>query len=442
MTLSDHQTLALKAIRSRDRNVFLTGMAGTGKSFLVQSYIASLDGTERVAACATTGIAALNLQDNIRRFADKDIPAHTIYRWAGIGIGPKGDQTDDQFIYDFMNNKSPHAYSARSRIYNTQQLIIDEISMLPGRIFNLLDRIFRVVRCNPVEPFGGMSIVAVGDFLQLPPPSRTGQYDWCFLSQSWIGADFQCFYLQDIFRQSEREFIDVLNDFRVGRLRGKSAELIQTRIARFPSDRIVRLFTHNVQVDHWNDAKLECIEGQEEHVFVAETGGDANEAAKLVKDLVTPQTLRLKVGARVMITANQTLCGELLAANGETGTVIDINREHELITIKKDSGDVYKTGRYTWQYDRRNPRSGYFVQFPLRLAYAMTIHKSQGLTLDSAVIDIRAARDPGQAYVAVSRVKSLAGLWLKDSVSGIFVSNEAIALYKKLSAGSPSGLPQ
>ena len=143
-----------------------------------------------------------------------------------------------------------------------------------------------------------------------------------------------------------------------------------------------------------------------------------------------------------MITANQAVCGELLAANGETGTVIDINREHELITIQKDSGDVYKTGRYKWQYDRRNPRSGYFVQFPLRLAYAMTIHKSQGLTLDSAVIDIRAARDPGQAYVAVSRVKSLAGLWLKDSVSGIFVSNEAIALYKKLSAGSPSGLPQ
>lgn len=441
MPFSDHQQQALNAIRSRSANVFLTGMAGTGKSLVVQSYIAALNDCDRVCACATTGIAALNLQDNIRRFAQKNIPAHTIYRWAGIGIGPQGTQTDDAFIFDYINNRSPHAYAARARIRNTEQLIIDEISMLPGRIFALLDRLFRVIRSRPAEPFGGMSIVVVGDFLQLPPPSKTGSYDWCFLAPAWHTANFHCFHLQQIFRQSEADFINVLNDFRVGKLRGKSAELIQRRIARFPDDKIVRLFTHNVQVDHWNDAKLACIENQNEYSFSAQLEGDRAEAQKLAKDLITPQTLRLKVGARVMITANQTLAGELIAANGETGTVIEIDPELETVRILKDSGEEYLAGRYTWYYNRRQPGSGTFSQLPLRLAYAMTIHKSQGLTLNAAVIDIRAARDPGQAYVAVSRVKTLDGLWLKDSVSGIFVSNEAIALYKKLAQGYASGLP-
>ncbi|MBQ9758784.1 MAG: AAA family ATPase, partial [Opitutales bacterium] len=378
-------------------------------------------------------IAALNLQDNIRRFADKDIPANTIYRWAGIGIGPVGGQTDDSFISDFLRSRAPHHVSARWRIRKTQQLIIDEISMLPGKIFSLLDRLFRVVRERPMESFGGMSVVVVGDFLQLPPPSKTGTYDWCFLSPSWKAADFRSFYLQEIFRQSERVFIDILNDFRIGKLRGQSAEIIQRRIALFPDNRVVRLFTHNVQVDHWNDAKLACIEDTPEHVFRAETGGDPSEAAMLKKNIVTPETLRLKIGARVMITSNIAVGGELLAANGETGTVTDITLQCPLVEVKKDSGNKILIGQATWHYDKRKPNSGFFRQLPLRLAYAMTIHKSQGLTLDSAVVDIRAARDPGQAYVAVSRVRTLDGLWLKDAVSGIFVSNEAIELYKRLS---------
>lgn len=433
LKFSDGQKAALTKIRSRRCNVFLTGMAGTGKSFVVQNYIAGLPEDAPVAVCATTGIAALNLQDNVRRFCGREIPAHTIYRWAGIGIGPRAGQTDSDFIHERLDDRSPHAFAARARIRRTEQLVIDEISMLPGKIFSLLDRLFRVVRNNPIQPFGGMSVVVVGDFLQLPPPSSTGVYDWAFLSPSWEAAEFHSHYLQEVFRQNDKGFIDILNDFRLGRLRGESARIVQSRIAVFPSAKIVRLFTHNVQVDHWNDAKLACIEDQPEIIFKAEIGGDASEANLLRKNIVTPETLRLKIGARVMITANQTVGGHLLAANGETGTVADIDTENETVRILKDNGEEFLADRFTWRYDRRRPGSGYFAQLPLRLAYAMTIHKSQGLTLDAAVADIRAARDPGQAYVAVSRVRTLDGLWLKDSVTGIFVSNEAIALYKKLS---------
>lgn len=431
-TLSDYQRKAFKAIAAKNGNVFLTGMAGTGKSYLIQKYIASLDPSDTtVAVCATTGIAALNLQDNVRRFCMRDIPAHTIYRWAGIGIGPQGDEDMGEFIRGFMENKSPNAFKARCRIQRTEQLIIDEISMLPGKILHLLDRLFRVVRGRFAEPFGGISIVVVGDFLQLPPPSRTGVYDWCFTTPTWKAAEFQSFYLQEIFRQSEREFIDILNDFRVGRVKGKCAEIIQRRIASFPSNKVVRLFTHNVQVDHWNDAKLSCLPG-EEYSFTAETGGDASEASLLVKNIVTPQVLTLKEDARVMITANQVFGGELIAANGETGYVREI--KPNIITVEKDNGDTLDVAKFRWHYDRRKSNTGYFEQFPLRPAYAMTIHKSQGLTLDAAVVDIRAARDPGQAYVAISRVKTLDGLWLKEAISGVFVSNEAIQLYKNLQA--------
>ena len=428
---STAQQSAYDAIRACSRNVFLTGMAGTGKSFLIQSYIASLDENAAVAAVATTGIAALNLQDNIRRFAEKDVPVHTIYRWAGIGIGPAPTQSESDFVREWLYSRAPHVMAARARIRRTRQLIVDEISMLPGKIFALLDRLFRVVRDCPVLPFGGMSVVVVGDFLQLPPPSKSGIYDWAFLSPSWQSADFDTHYLQDIFRQSERTFIDILNDFRVGRLRGESAAIIQRRIAIFPDAKIVRLFTHNVQVDHWNDAKLACIDAPET-VFEAVLGGDPAEATILEKNLVTPKSLRIKPGARVMITANITEGGEFLAANGETGHVVEIGQD--VVLVGKDNGELLQVARRTWEYDRRKLSTGTFTQFPLRLAYAMTIHKSQGLTLDSAVVDIRAARDPGQAYVAVSRVRTLDGLWLKDAVSGIFVSAEAINLYRKLAA--------
>lgn len=426
--LDEQQERAL-ALMQTSRNVFLTGMAGTGKSYLVRQYIGQAFAS-RVDMCATTGIAALNLQQSIFAQTGLTIPAHTIFRWAGIGIGPKPGQSNEAFFDQLMRIGSRSTINAIRRIKKAEVLIIDEISMLPGRIFNYLDYHFRTIRGND-EPFGGVQMIVVGDFLQLPPVSKTGIYDWVFLSRAWHAAHFQSVYLTHIHRQSDPVFISILNDFREGRVRGETASILQRRIAKFLPDSILRLMTHNVQVDKWNALKLGGIDAPE-YTFEAQEAGDDKELEFLRKNLVTPQKLTLKVGARVIVTANLTAGERLIAANGESGNVTEIDTLREKIWVRKDNGDVIPIGLFTWKYDMLRDDSGAFTQYPLRLAYAMTIHKSQGLTLDKAIVDIRAAREPGQAYVAVSRVRSLSGLWLKDSISGVFVSREAINFYKTL----------
>lgn len=426
--LDESQERALAHMQS-GRNVFLTGMAGTGKSYLIRQYIGQAF-SERTDLCATTGIAALNLQSGLRAQCGRDIPAHTIHRWAGIGIGPRQGQSGEEFFAELCRTGTRSFLAALRRVKNARTLIVDEISMLPGRTLDYLDFHFRKIRGNDA-PFGGVQLIAVGDFLQLPPVSRTGIYDWAFRSRAWAAAGFTNCSLTRIHRQSDATFISILNDFREGRLRGESARILQKRIAKFPSDKIVRLMTHNVQVDRWNAVKLSDIEARE-HVFEAELGGNESEAEFLLKNLVTPNVLRLKVGARVMVTANVASGDRLWAANGETGTVRGIDPALPRVEVLLDSGRAVQVDPFTWKYDRSRADSGEFTQLPLRLAYAMTVHKSQGLTLDAAIADIRAARDPGQAYVAVSRVRSLDGLWLKDAIAGVFVSPEAINFHRRI----------
>ena len=205
--LDEQQERALGLMQT-SRNVFLTGMAGTGKSYLVRQYIGQAF-AERVDMCATTGIAALNLQQSIYAQTGLTIPAHTIYRWAGIGIGPAKGQSNEAFFDTLMRAFSRSTVNAIRRIKKAQVLIIDEISMLPGRVFNYLDYHFRTIRGSK-EPFGGIQLIVVGDFLQLPPVSKTGIYDWVFLSRAWHEAHFQSVYLTQIHRQSDPVFISIL----------------------------------------------------------------------------------------------------------------------------------------------------------------------------------------------------------------------------------------
>ena len=424
--LDKGQQQAVELMQS-GRNVFLSGMAGTGKSTTLLEYISGA--FRPVDCCATTGIAALNLQDQFRERAGIALPAHTVYRWAGIALGPAPGQSFEKY-WDFLNTNPPRSrQSAFMRIKRAECLVIDEVSMLPGRIMDYLDFHFRTIR-KVDRAFGGIQMIMVGDFLQLPPVAKDGKYDWAFMCASWKRADFAPAYLTEIHRQKEPLFTDALNNFREGRISKEVADILSTRVKNFVDRRVVRLMTHNVQVDKWNNYQISDID-KAERVYDAEFLGHEFEVEFLRKNSITPAHLVLKESARVMITSNLTdLNGSMIAVNGQCGTVTAM--EDDAVYVQLDGGKEEKITARTWTFDPQNESSATMKQVPLRAAYALTIHKSQGLTLDRAHIDIRAAREPGQAYVALSRLRTLDGLYLKDWIAGVHVSQAAINFYKNL----------
>jgi hypothetical protein len=220
-------------------------------------------------------------------------------------------------------------------------------------------------------------------------------------------------------RQDEPDFVAALGKFRRGEIDATTERLLRPRITTFPARDITRLFTHNSMVDRWNDFCLGEIQGPES-VREAETWGPQHQIDFLEKNLLTPKVLRLKPSAKVMFTVNRPDDGFV---NGQTGEVVSIGLTTVVVFTE---GREVEVSPYRWRYDSNDPGTAWFEQLPLRLANALTIHKAQGLTLDSAFIDIRAAREPGQAYVAISRVRSLAGLHLKDWPRGVFVSQRAL----------------
>jgi ATP-dependent exoDNAse (exonuclease V) alpha subunit len=414
------------------RNIFLTGMAGTGKSTLLKQFIER--SVKRVDVTAPTGVAALN------------VGGMTIHRFCGMMLGPQPGQSNEEY-YDILRRDPRRSILAGfNRVRRCEVLVIDEISMLPGRQLEFVEYLFCRLRGRD-EPFGGCQVIATGDFLQLPPVriSEAQSYDWAFKSPAWESAEFKTIILETVRRQDEPGFVRALGNFREGKVWGDTARLLQSRVRSFPPSGMPRLFTHNVQVDKWNAFQLSDLPG-EETVLEAEQSGPEHQREFLIKNLLTPVTLRLKPGAMVMFTVNKNDSGRLtpLFVNGQMGMVVEVpngtdgstspqpspqSGEGERVWIRTN-GEVIPVERFTWRYDRNDPEAATFTQFPLRLAWAMTIHKSQGLTLDSAYLDIRAAREPGQAYVAVSRVRTLAGLQFKEWFKGVHVSPEAIQFYQ------------
>lgn len=391
-------------------NVFLTGMAGTGKSTELRGLIAELG--DDVTVTASTGIAALN------------IGGMTVHRWSGMMLGPKRGEDHHDYLRQLMRDQRFSVRAGFNRVRGCERLVIDEVSMLAGDTLAFLDLLCRTVR-REERPFGGIQVIATGDFLQLPPvrmnPSEP--YDWAFSTRTWSLADFKTVHLTKVHRQDEPEFLRALAGFRVGELTADSSDVLRSRISHFPNGDITRLFTHNSQVDRWNDYRLACIE-LPERTYQARLEGPEAQTNYLIKNLLTPQTLVLKPGARVMFTVNRPDDGFV---NGQTGIVTHCASDE--VTVETHGSKVF-VEPFTWQFDHRDKNSGTFTQMPLRLAYALTIHKSQGATLDAAYIDVRAAREPGQAYVALSRVRTLAGLHLKDWFNGFFVSRAALDFYE------------
>ena len=407
---------------SGGRNVFLTGMAGTGKSTLLRRFIQET--LHKVDVTAPTGVAALN------------VGGMTIHRFCGMLLGPQPGQSNGEYFDVLRRDTRPSIMAGFNRVRRCETLVIDEISMLPGRQLDFVEFLFRRLRGRE-EPFGGCQVIATGDFLQLPPVrvlahghSENTPYDWAFQSQAWAGAEFKTILLETVRRQDEPDFVRALARFRIGRVQGEGARLLQSRVKNFPPANLTRLFTHNVQKDRWNDFRLSELAGDPVACEAIQTGPDAQREF-LAKNLLTPATLRLKRGAIVMFTVNKNERGRLqpVFVNGQIGIVEEIG--DSVVQVRLPSREVIPVDRFTWRYSQNDPESATFSQFPLVLGWALTIHKAQGLTLDGAYLDIRAAREPGQAYVAVSRVRSLNGLLLKEWPKGVFVSEEAIRFYEE-----------
>lgn len=408
---TDPSTTLRRAVHAGE-NIFLTGMAGTGKSTLLRELIEELG--DGVTVTASTGIAALN------------IGGMTVHRWSGMMLGPKRGEDHHSYLRQLLRDQRFGVRAGFNRVRDCERLIIDEVSMLAGNTLAFLDLMCRCLRRDE-RPFGGIQIIATGDFLQLPPVriSPNNAHDWPFQAEAWLDAKFRAIHLTKVHRQDEPEFLRALAGFRMGELKNDSADVLRSRIAQFPDGNLTRLFTHNTQVDRWNAYRLACIE-LPERSYQAEVTGPSTQSDYLIKNLLTPQVLLLKVGARVMFTVNRPDEGFV---NGQTGVVTHCGAREVCV---ETNGSKVHVEPFTWQFDHRDHHSATFTQFPLRLAYALTIHKAQGATLNAAYIDVRAAREPGQAYVALSRVRTLAGLHLKDWFSGFFVSRAALEFYEGL----------
>ena len=397
-------------------NIFLTGQAGTGKSTLLRQWLAA--GGADADVVAPTGIAALN------------VGGMTLHRWAGIGLGPQPGESLDAFADHLDESGSRSVREARQRIRQCRALVIDEVSMMPGRLMDFLDLWLRRCRGRMV-PFGGIQIIATGDFLQLPPVRRdmNTPHDWAFSSESWQRAQFQVVRLTKVWRQDEPELLAALNDVRRGRLTPSSRKTLENCVKMFPPATLTRLCTHNRDVDKVNRAMLDDLPGPE-RAYTSEftPPGDDRVREWFAKNSITPLELSLRKGARVMFTVND---AQGRFVNGTTGKVVTMTPFS--VDVETDDGALVGVDQFEWHQSPRDRRGPTMRQLPLRLAYAMTIHKAQGTTLAGAYIDIRAALEVGQTYVALSRVKSLSGLWLKASPKFISVCPRALEFQEGVS---------
>lgn len=386
-------------------NVFLTGAAGSGKTYVLNEYIMHLRAHDvRVAVTASTGIAATHLG------------GQTIHSWSGIGIR-EGCSDED---IDAIAKKD----RIRRAISSTHVLVIDEVSMLHAHQLDLVDRIARRVR-DEEKPFGGMQVILCGDFFQLPPvSSRSGQGVFAYECAAWNDGGFQVCYLHEQFRQGDDRLLDVLNMIRSGTVGEATKIPLRERYKKEPaSGKPTRLYTHNVNVDAINNAELEKLDGQEK-TFRMETRGFKTFVEGLKRSCLAPETLHLKVGAEVMFVKNDV---EGTYVNGTRGIVQAFDKEGFPVVRTLD-GDTIVTYPEEWRLEDDGAVRASLSQIPLRLAWAITIHKSQGMTLDAAEVDLSNAFEPGMGYVALSRIRSLAGLKLMG------LNETALAVHPKILA--------
>jgi len=384
------QITALNLLKS-GQNIFITGSAGTGKTYLLNQYIQYLKERQIYPTIvAPTGIAASHLK------------GQTIHSFFALGIR---DTVVDNGYVAFLLEKS----YLKSRFSKLKILIIDEVSMVSPEIFSSMDKILRAFKNNPL-PFGGVQVVISGDFFQLPPVSREfKEKRFAWQSPVWKSLELKSCYLQEKFRQDDERLIEILDEIRTGSISEKSHEMLDSRYMKELNSAFTptKLYTHNVDVDRINLEELHKLEGQPQ-VFKYSSKGSARNIEKIFKTALVLEELTLKKDAVVIFIKNNPEKGYV---NGTTGLVMGF--EGDIPIVKTSTGQKIRVVTEDWTIENEAGESIATVsQIPLRLAWAITIHKSQGMTLDSAEIDLSKTFEVGQGYVALSRIKSIEGLRL------------------------------
>jgi hypothetical protein len=374
------------AILKTGANVFLTGEPGAGKTYVINQYISWLEAAGlKVAVTASTGIAATH------------IGGMTIHSWSGLGVR---DQLSAQDL-DYIATNEKVVKRAKA----AHALIIDEISMLDGKVLDMVDQILRTVR-QKGEPFGGLQVVVVGDFFQLPPITRSGDVvRYAFDSRVWEAMKPLICYLTEQHRQEDEMLLSLLSSIRRNEIEEDHYTLLhdQKDIA-YDDIEPTRLYTHNADVDAVNAAKLAELHGTA-RTYKMSTMGRKPLIEGLIKNCLSPEALTLKEEAMVMCTKNNFEAGYV---NGTLGRVVRFEEGYPVIhTI---DGTYITMKPTTWEIVEDKKVLASIEQLPLRLAWAITVHKSQGMSLDAAEVDLSKAFVYGQGYVALSRVRSLAGL--------------------------------
>lgn len=372
-------------------NVFLTGAAGSGKTYVLNEYINYLKSNNvEVAVTASTGIASTHLN------------GMTIHAWSGLGIK---DRLTDADIDDLMDKQ--YLYK---RFERTKVLVIDEVSMLHHYRLDMIDWICRSFKHND-SPFGGLQVILCGDYFQLPPITRGDalQNEFSYKAESFDRAKFTICYLSENYRQNDDGYLRILNEIRSGRVSTKSIDALLSRQNKEPDSGIAptKLFTHNIDVDTINHEHLSSIKASEEE-FKMTSRGQANLAESLKKSCLAPELLRLREGARVMFVKNNYEAGYV---NGTLGVVTGFNSYNEPL-VRIASGRTIAVSPVSWKIEEEGKIKAEISQVPLRLAWAITVHKSQGMSLDAMEADLSKSFVPGMGYVALSRVRTLSGMKL------------------------------
>ncbi|MCA9325374.1 AAA family ATPase [Candidatus Saccharibacteria bacterium] len=390
------------AVMLDGQSVFLTGAPGAGKTYVLNMFIerAKRRG-KRVAVTASTGIAATHIGGN------------TIHSWSGLGIKDYLSQFDLERLKN--NDRLIKRYNS------TDVLVIDEVSMLHGKRLDMVNQVCKLLREND-QPFGGLQVVLVGDLFQLPPVSRNGEPDdFVHRSVAWQELAPQICYLTEQHRQTEvgDGLLDLLEAMRRGDVNELHEALLQSRLGKQPDQdhAVTKLYSHNIDVDSINNRQLQALPGQK-HTYQMTTSGSKQKIETFTKSLLAPVTLTLAVDAEVMFVVNNPAKGFY---NGSRGRVVDFDDEYPVVELY--SGREVIVEPHDWSLVEDGKTKASATQLPLRLAWAITIHKSQGMSLDAAIMDLSRSFTPGMGYVALSRVRSIDGVYLAG------INNMALQLH-------------